>query len=313
MRIAVMGAGGVGGYFGARLAAAGHDVAFVARGVHLAALRRDGLHVRSANGDVELPKVVAVEDPRELPPVDFVLFAVKLRDVDTAAEAIRPLVADGGVAITVQNGVESVDRVAAVLGRERVMGAAAYLAATIAEPGVIVHTGTLARLRFGVTEPSQQAAAEVFLAACRAAGIDAVLEGDIRRVLWEKFVFLAAASGITAISGQPIGGVRSDPELRSMLEAAMTETWAVGRERGVALADDLVAQQMRFVDSLPADMRTSLLNDLVAGRPLEVAWLSGAVYRMARESLIAAPVNGTIFVTLEPYCEGRNTTPGVPS
>lgn len=304
MRIAVMAAGGVGGYFGARLAQAGHDVAFVARGRHLAAIRERGLVVRSAAGDIDLVKVTASDDPQSLGRVDAVLFAVKLWDTEAAAEAIKPLVAGGGVVIPFQNGVESIERIGAIVGAPRVMGGAAHIAATIAEPGVIVHTGQLARLRFGVLLPEQEAAAQAFRAACTSAGIDAELVADIRRAVWEKFVFLAALSGVTSATRQPIGAIRADADQRACFEAAMRETWAVGRARGVALADDLVAQQMAFADGLPAAMKSSMLNDLVAGNRLEAPWLSGAVARMAKETGTSAPVNATLFAAVKPFCDG---------
>jgi 2-dehydropantoate 2-reductase len=305
MRIAVMGAGGVGGYFGVRLAAAGHDVSFVARGAHLAALRARGLVVRSANGDVAIAAPRASDDPATLGAADVVLFAVKLWDTDDAAARLQPLLARGGLVLTLQNGVESIDRVGAIVGAERVTGGAAYLAATIAEPGVIVQTGTLARLRFGAMLPDQQAAVAALLAACRDAGVDAEAVPDVRLALWEKFVFLVALSGLTAISGQPLGVVRSDPELRAQFEAAMYEAWSLGRACGVALADDFVAAQMRFADTLPHGMRSSMLNDLVAGRRLEAPWLCGAVERMAKPLRVATPINNAIHAALKPYCDGR--------
>ena len=306
MRIAVMGAGGVGGYFGARLAQAGHDVAFVARGRHLAAMRERGLAVRSALGDVHLPRPAATDDPAALAPVDIVLFAVKLWDTESAAAAMRPLVAHGGVVVPFQNGVGSVERIGAIVGAERVLGGVAQIAATIAEPGVIGHTGTMARLRFGAVLPSQQPAAEALLAACNGAGIDAELVADIRRALWEKFVFLAAFSGLTSVARQPIGVLRADPDLRAALEAAMREAWTVGRAQGIALADDFIAQLMKFTDGLPAEMKSSMLNDLVAGNRLEAPWLCGAVARMAAAAVVAAPVNSTLYATLKPYCDGAS-------
>ena len=306
MRIAVMGAGGVGGYFGARLAQAGHDVAFVARGRHLAAMRERGLAVRSALGDVHLPRPAATDDPAALAPVDIVLFAVKLWDTEIAAEAIRPLVAHGGVVVPFQNGVGSVERIGAIVGAERVLGGVAQIAATIAEPGVIGHTGTMARLRFGAVLPAQQPAAEALLAACNGAGIDAELVADIRRALWEKFVFLAAFSGLTSVARQPIGVLRADPDLRAALEAAMREAWTVGRAQGIALADDFIAQLMKFTDGLPAEMKSSMLNDLVAGNRLEAPWLCGAIARMAAAAGVAAPVNSTLYATLKPYCDGAS-------
>ena len=306
MRIAVMGAGGVGGYFGAKLAQAGHDVAFVARGRHLAAMRERGLAVRSALGDVHLPKPAVTDNPATLPPADIVLFAVKLWDTEIAAEAIRPLVAHGGVVVPFQNGVGSVERISAIVGAERVMGGVAQIAATIAEPGVISHTGTMARLRFGVVLPAQQPAAEALLAACTGAGIDAELVADIRRALWEKFIFLAAFSALTSAARQPIGVLRADPDLRAALEAAMREAWAVGRAQGIALADDFIAQLMKFADGLPAAMKSSMLNDLVAGNRLEAPWLCGVVARMATAAGVPAPVHSTLYAALKPYCDGAS-------
>lgn len=306
MRIAVMGAGGVGGYFGARLAQAGHDVAFVARGAHLAAMRERGLTVRSALGDVHLPSPVATDDPAALSPVDIVLFAVKLWDTEPAAQAIRPLIANGGVVVPFQNGVDSVERIGAIVGAERVMGGVAQIAATIAEPGVIGHTGTMARLRFGPVLAAQRPVADALLAACNGAGIDAELVAEIRRALWEKFVFLAAFSGLTSVARQPIGVLRVDADMRNVLEAAMREAWAVGRAQGIALADDFVAQLMSFADGLPAEMRSSMLNDLVAGNRLEAPWLCGAVARMARAAGIPAPVHSTLYAALKPYCDGAS-------
>ena len=311
MRIAVMGAGGVGGYFGAKLAKAGNDVAFVARGRHLAAMRERGLIVRSALGDMTIePPAIPLgstsftDDPAVLAPADVVFFAVKLWDTEAAAAAIRPLLARGGVVVPFQNGVESIERIGAVVGDDRVMGGVAYIAATIGEPGVIVHTGTMARLRFGAVHAKQQSAAEALHAACKGAGIDAELLADIRRALWEKFAFLASFAGVTSVARQPMGVIRADPDLRAALEAAIREAWAVARAKGIALADDFVAQQMKFADGLPAEMKSSMLNDLTSGNRLEAPWLPGAVARMGRAAGVATPVHATLFAALKPYCDG---------
>jgi 2-dehydropantoate 2-reductase len=305
MRIGVMGAGGVGGYFGGRLAQAGHQVTFVARGAHLAALRERGLTLRSPLGDATL-RVHATEDPAATGPVDVVLFAVKLWDTEPAAERIRPLVASGAAVIPLQNGVESIERIGAVLGPARIMGGAAYIFARIAEPGVIVHTGRVARLRFGPVDPAQRAAAAAFLAACREANVEAELTDDIVRVLWEKFVLLVGVSGTTSVARSPIGVVRDDPDLRWLLEATMREAWAVGRARGVALAESLVAQQLAFVDGLAPELKSSMAGDLEAGGRLEAPWLAGAVARMARAAGIAAPANRAIYAALKPFLDGAH-------
>ncbi len=300
MRIVVMGSGGVGGYFGARLAKAGNQVSFIARGKHLEALRTRGLTVKSSLGDLQLA-VNAYEDPREAGEADVVMFAVKLWDTEGAAQRIRPL---GGYVIPFQNGVESIERLGRVLGGERVMGGSAYIATRIAAPGVIEHTGTMERLRFGAVLPGQRPAAQAFLDACKAARINAELADDIVAVNWEKFVFLVAVSSTTTLARAPLGVVRADPDLRWMFEQCMRETWALGRKRGVALADDFVGKQMAFLDTLPAEMRASMLHDLEAGNRIEAPWLCGAVARMSAEAGLEAPVNRAVFAALKPFVNG---------
>ncbi|MFZ1909969.1 MAG: 2-dehydropantoate 2-reductase, partial [Burkholderiales bacterium] len=282
----------------------GHDVSFVARGKHLEAMRTNGLTLKSPLGDATI-KAKASDRPAEFGAVEVVLFAVKLWDTESAAEAIRPLVAKGGVVIPFQNGVESIERVGKVLGPERVLGGAAIISGRIAEPGVIVQVGTMARLRFGPTFPAQQTVAEKFRDACQQSKIDVELTQDIERVLWEKFVALVALSATTTVARQPIGVVRADPDLRWLLETVMRETWALGRKRGVKLADDFVAQMMKFADGLPAEMRASMAADLEAGGKLEVPWLSGTVARMAREAGLEAPANRAVFAALKPYIDGK--------
>ena len=305
MHIVVMGSGGVGGYFGARLAQAGEKVSFIARGKHLEAMRAKGLSVKSALGDAQL-KVRVFQDPREAGPADVVMFAVKLWDTEGAAEQIRPIVQDG-VVIPFQNGVDSASILQRVLGAQHVLGGVAYIAATIRAPGVIAHTGAMAKLVVGAFDGGNAVAAAAFRDACVQAGIDADLAPDIRRALWEKFCFLAAVSGTTTLARQPLGVVRDDPDLRHAFEAAMREVWHLGRARGVGLADDFIERQMAFLDTLPAQMRSSMLNDLVAGNRLEAPWLSGAVARMAAESGTAAPVNATMFAAMKPYIDGARS------
>ncbi len=304
MRIAVIGAGGVGGYFGGRLAQAGHDVTFVARGAHLAAMRERGLALESANGAATIRNATFTDDPSGLAPVDVVMLCVKLWDVEAATRAVASLVAEGGVVIPFQNGVDATDLVGKIVGSGRVQGGVAYIAATIRAPGIVAHTGTMARLVVGAFAEGNAEAAALFCEACAAAGIDAERAADIRRALWEKFCFLAAMSGCTAVARQPVGVVRGDPDLRAAFLAALTEAWTLGRARGVALADDYVSTQTAFVDGLPAQMRSSLLNDLVAGNRLEAPWLSGAVARMAAESGVPAPVSATLYAALKPYVDG---------
>jgi 2-dehydropantoate 2-reductase len=303
MKIAAIGAGGVGGYFGARLQQAGHDVAFIARGRHLAAIRKDGLTVHSPLGNANL-KVKVYERPEEIGPVDVVMFAVKLWDTPAAAESIRPLLAGGGVVIPFQNGVESVDMLRKVFGERPVMGGSAYIASRISAPGVIEHIGQMCRLQFGPLLAQQRPAAQDFLQACQKAGINVELVDDVTRTVWEKFVFLVAVSSATALSRAPLGVVRADPELRWLFEQAMRETWTLGRARGVKLADDYLPARMKALDSLPHEMKASMAHDLEAGGKLEAPWLCGAVARMSAQAGLDAPVNRTVYAALKPYLDG---------
>jgi 2-dehydropantoate 2-reductase len=299
-----MGAGGVGGYFGARLQQAGHEVVFFARGRHLEALRANGLSVESPHGGARL-KVQVFENPKEAPVADVVLFAVKLWDTESAAERLRPIVGPDTVIIPFQNGVESISRLRAFYPEKAVMGGSAYIATRIKAPGVVEHTGQMARLQFGPVLPSQRAAAQAFLDACKAAGIQAEIPEDIVKANWEKFVFLVALSSATAVARAPIGVVRADPDLRWLFEQAMRETWRLGRARGVALADDFVEARMKFADGLHADMKASLLHDLESRGRLEAPWLCGAVARMSEEAGLQAPVNRAVYAALKPYVNGQ--------
>jgi 2-dehydropantoate 2-reductase len=304
MKIAAMGAGGVGGYFGARLQQAGHDVTFFARGRHLQALRERGLSVESAHGDAQL-KVRALEDPREAEVADIVLFAVKLWDTETAAGRLRPVVGEHTLVIPFQNGVESVERLRRFFPEKAVMGGSAYIATRIKAPGVIEHSGQMARLQFGPLASSQEKSARAFLEACNAAGIQAEIPRDIVKANWEKFVFLVGVSSATAVARAPLGAVRKDPDMRWLFEEAMRETWRLGRARGIALAQDYVEQRLAFADTLHAEMKASLAHDLENGGRLEAPWLCGAVARMARESGIEAPVNRSVYAALKPYIDGQ--------
>lgn len=304
MKIACMGSGGVGGYFGARLQQGCHDVTFIARGRHLAAIRKDGLTLESTHGNANL-KVRAVEQPAEIGgPVDIVMFGVKLWDTEGAAQQIKPIVGPETQVIPFQNGVESIDRLRKFFPETSVMGGSAYIASRISRPGTIEHIGQMARLQFGALVPSQRPTAEKFLAACKESKLNAELTDDIVRANWEKFVFLVALSSVTAASRAPLGAIRADPDLHWMLEQAMRETWAVGRARGVKLAEDYIETRMKFAETLPAEMKASMAHDLEAGGKLEAPWLCGAVARMAREAGLEAPVNRAVYAALKPFVNG---------
>jgi 2-dehydropantoate 2-reductase len=304
MKIAAMGAGGVGGYFGARLQQAGHDVVFFARGKHLAAIRSDGLTIESPQGTTRL-QVKVFEEPREAGVVDAVMFAVKLWDTEGAAQQIKPIVGKHTVVIPFQNGVESIELLRAVLPESAVMGGSAYIATRVRAPGVIEHTGQMARLQFGPLQKAQHRQADAFLAACRQAGINAELCEDIVRANWEKFVFLVGLSSATAVTRSPLGVVRADADMRWLFGEAMRETWRLARARGIALPDDFVESRLAFAETLHTEMRASLLHDLEAGHRLEAPWLCGAVARMSAQAGLDAPVNRAVFAALKPYVNGR--------
>ena len=308
MRIAVMGSGGVGGYFGAKLALGGHDVTFVARGAHLEAIRRNGLRVDSESTPMHVRDANVTDDPATIGPVDAVMFCVKLWDVEPAAERIRPLLARGGVAIPFQNGIESPGLLSRILGEDKVIGGIGYIASSIGAPGVIRHVGTMARLRVGAFDGIRSDAAQGFVDAGTGAGIEVSLVPDIRRGIWEKFVFLSALSGATCLTRQPLGVIRADAVMRATFEALLRETWSVGRAQGIALADDFVDKQMAFAETLPHEMRASMLHDLVAGNRLEAPWLCGAVVRLGREAGVPTPVNATVYAALRPYVDGRSAS-----
>ena len=304
MKIAIIGAGGVGGYFGARLAAAGEDVTFIARGAHLEAMRRNGLRLLSALGDLTLEQVKAESDPSRVGAVDVVLVAVKLWNTEDAMQIARPLLGPATAVVSFQNGVEAIDIATRHFGKPHVMGGVAHIAAVIDSPGVIRNSGTLARLTFGELDGVASPRGTVLLEACRRAGIDASLSDHIERAIWEKFVFIAGLSGMTSLTRMPTGPIRSDPVTREMLRDVMAEVAAVARARGIDLAPDIVDAQMQFIDTLPPGMVASMLGDLTRGKRLEVEWLSGAVVRLGMEAKVPTPLNRAIYAALKLHADG---------
>jgi 2-dehydropantoate 2-reductase len=305
MRIAIMGSGAVGGYFGARLAAGGSDVTFIARGAHLAAMRERGLTVESPLGDIKLPQVKASDNPRAIGPVDFVIVAVKLWDTEQAARQIEPLVRAGASVVSFQNGVQKDEVLRRVLGEPAVMGGVCYVGASIAGPGVIRHIGKMQRLVFGEYDGRRSSRAEALLEACTRGGIDTELSADIKRAIWEKFVFLVAMSGATSSIRLTIGPIRKTPRTRAFFLDLMREVVAVGRASGIALSEDFPEQRMTFCDSLPAEMTSSMHNDLERGNRLEVDWLSGGVVELGNSVGVATPLNRAVRDILALYADGK--------
>jgi 2-dehydropantoate 2-reductase len=305
MKIAVMGSGGVGGYFGARLAQAGCDVSFIARGAHLAALRERGLIVESKLGNMSFPKVRATDDPTALGSVDLVLIGVKLWDTEAAVRTIRPIVGGTTAVLSLQNGVQKDDVLRSILGDGPIIGGVCYIAATIAQPGVISHAGTMQKLVFGEYDGRRSARAEALLEACRRGGIDAELSQEIRKAIWEKFVFLVGLSATTTTIRLPIGPIRTHPRTRLFLLDAMREVVAVGRAQGVALSAEYAEDRLAFCDRLPAEMTSSMHNDLERGNRLEVAWLSGGVVELGQAAGVPTPVNRAVSDILALHADGR--------
>ena len=312
MKIAVMGSGGVGGYFGGCLAATGCDVQFVARGAHLQAMRTRGLRILRPDGDLHVAEMRATDDPGTIGPVDIVLFTVKLYDMETAAEAIRPLLGADTAVIPFLNGVEAVEALGRAVGPGHVMGGVAYIFSVVEEPGVIRHIGTLARLLFGELDGAASRRAVSFKEVCDGAGIDAVHSENIELDIWKKLVILAAVAGVTTFTRLSLGPIRDDPEAAAMLRATIDETAAVARARGVGLAEDAEEVAWTTVSSLPDDMKSSMLDDLEHGRRLELPWLNGAVARMGRELGIPTPTNAAITDALTPHADGADA-PGAPT
>jgi 2-dehydropantoate 2-reductase len=304
MRIAIVGSGGVGGYFGGRLAATGEDVHFLARGAHLAALRERGLRIESPNGNVQVPRVQATDVPAEIGPVDVVFFTVKLYDTDSALALLPPLVGPQTIVVPFQNGVESVDVLTRSLGRSHVAGGTAYVAAVIAEPGVIRHTA-MNQLIFGAVSGPAAPVLQQLLAACRRAGIDAALSERILVDIWAKFARLSVFSGMTAVTRCPIGPIREHPELRAMADDALHESIAVARAKQIPLPATTFTDIVAATAALPATARSSMLEDLERGRPLELPWLSGAVVRIGEEVGIATPTHRLIVTLLRPHVSGK--------
>lgn len=306
MKIAVMGSGGVGGFYGGLLARAGAEVTFVARGAHLAAMRERGLLIENeTQGNVEIRNVSVTEDPASIGIVDLVLIAVKLWDLDAAAHAVKSIVGPHTAVLSLQNGVIKDDILRRAFGDRAVMGGVGYVATHISRPGVIHQVGTLQRLIFGEYDGTSSARVEALLALALKAGLQAESVADIRRTLWEKYTFLVGLSATTTTMRSTIGPIRTNPRTRAFLHDVMREVVAVGRAHGVALPEHYADERLAFADTVPADMTSSMHHDLDAGNRLEVEWLSGGVVKLGREVGIATPANRAVWDVLTLHAGGR--------
>ena len=304
MRIAVVGAGGIGAIYGAALAKAGNEVVFVARGAHLKAMQENGLRIEGDRGETVIRPAQATDDVAGIGPVDYVLLCVKLWDVESAGEQIRPIVGPDTAVVPVQNGVDAHERLIPILGKGAVMGGTAFVTGSIVAPGVVRQTGTYFQMTFGELDASTSPRAERLRDLCAAAGFEGILSPDIRVPLWEKFVLLVPVSSVNALTRLPMGRYRSDPDSWGLVEAMLRESVAVGRAEGVALAPDAEEKGLANIRLMPDHHMTSMGNDLLRGNKLELPWFAGKVVELGRRHGIATPVTSFAHAALKLHANG---------
>ena len=300
MRIAVFGAGGVGGFFGGRLAHAGEDVTFIARGEHLRAIKAGGLKVESPSGDFVVFPAKATDDVTEVGEVDLVILGVKAWQVPEAAHAMKPLAGSRTTVLPLQNGVDAVSQLVAELGSDRVIGGLCRIVSFVVGPGHIRHAGFTPSIIIGELDNRRTARTDTIEQVFKNAGLEISVAADIQVALWTKFLFIASFSGVGAMANAPAGVVRSDPKWRSLLLNAMEEIYALAHARGIKLPANSVDTVMASVDGLPEDATSSMQRDVAAGKPSELESQNGAVVRMAREAGIDVPTHTLIYQTLKP-------------
>ena len=304
MKFAILGAGAVGGYFGARLAEAGEDVTFMARGAHLEAIRSTGLRIESENGEAHIHPAQASDDPAEVGPVDYVLFAVKLFQTEETAGFAKPLVGPNTTLVALQNGVESANVLSAVHGKEKVLNGTSYIAAVIAEPGLIRQTGTFASFAFGEQDGTMSDRGQRLKEAADKAGLNPTYSSNVESLVWMKFLLIATMSSITTSTRKPIGELRDDPDIQPVIVASLEESIAVGRAMGVDLPENATEQQLKRIAEFPAAMVASMYHDLHANKPTELEWMSGAVRRFGKQCGIPTPTHDAFYAILTPYRAG---------
>lgn len=301
MKVAIVGAGGVGGYFGGRLAQAGEDVVFIARGEHLRAITSEGLLVDSINGDFRIDSAKGTDDPATVGEVDYILVAVKSWQLPDAIESMRPMVGEKTSIVPLQNGVEAPDQLIRVFGVERVLGGLCSVISMLSGPGHIRHVGADPTITFGELDLRRSERGERLRDAfSRTEGVQAKIPEDIHVAVWNKFILIAPWSGVGALTRAPIGVTRSLPETRGLLEHAMEEIYSLARARKVAMEREAIDRAMAFLDDLPYEGTASMQRDILAGRPSELDAQNGAVIRLGKEAGVATPVNGMIYSSLLP-------------
>jgi 2-dehydropantoate 2-reductase len=304
MRIAVIGAGGIGAIYGASLSKAGADVVFVARGPHLQAIRQNGLRIEGDRGEIHVRPAAATADIAAIGMVDYVLFCVKLWDVESAGEQIRPIVGPKTAVIPLQNGVDAAERLGGILGAAPVMGGTAFVTGAITAPGVVRQTGTYQRMTFGEIDGRTSRRGETLRDLCAAAGFEGVLSSDVMVPIWQKFLLLVPLAGLNALTRLPLGKWRADADLLALFETVLRETDAVGRAGGVRLPADSCEKTLATMWSMPDYHMTSMGNDLLRGNRLELPWFAGKVVELGRRHRIPTPANSFIHTALKLYANG---------
>jgi 2-dehydropantoate 2-reductase len=305
MRIAVMGTGGTGGYFGGLLARAGEEVTFVARGAHLETIRKNGLAIKSVlAGDFTIP-ATATDNPSDIGPVDCVLFCVKAYDNAGATDRIRPLIGPETVVLSVQNGIDNEEQIGNVVGPEHVVGCVSYVSSTIDSPGVIAQTAGPGKIVLGEMEGGTSHRTEALQSMLQNSGITAEVHSDIQVALWQKFLAICGVNGVTALTRLPMGDILACEETRNLMRGTMEEVEAVARAKGAKLPEECVDQSMDFFSSLEPSLRGSMYYDLAAGRRLELDILNGTVVRLGGAHGVPTPINFAIYAALKPYLNGE--------
>jgi 2-dehydropantoate 2-reductase len=300
MKIAIMGAGGVGGYYGGLLARTGHEVIFIARGAHLQALRHAGLQVKSVHGDFLVAPANATDNPAEVGPVDFILFTPKTYHTESAAQAIKPMIGPETIIMSLQNGIDAAARLGAQVGLEHLVGGATWLSAAIEAPGVIGQYSQFRRIVLGELDGTMTPRIQKISQTLAAAGITVELTDNISQVLWTKFVFISSISAIGCLTRVNCGEYREVAEARAILTEAIQEVVAVARTQGVNLDGDLVTQTLGFIDNSPLSMKPSMQRDLEAGRPCELESMIGIVVRLGQQNGVPTPVMRLAYAMLRP-------------
>ena len=304
MKITIMATGGVGGIFGAKLAEAGLDVTFIARGEHLKAIQDNGLTILGDDGERLIKDVQATDDPMSVGPVNIILFAVKLWDTEIAANFCKPMLGPETILIPLQNGISSTETISNIIGKTHTGRGLSRVSASIDGPGVIRRVGTFGSLAFAEADGDRSKRLESFLEVCELAGIEAETPKDIFRALWQKFILLVTVSGMTTAARQPMRALINTSEGLTTAITCMTEVLEVGRAHGIDFPTDTVKNLINFIQNMPPAMKASQAIDLENGRRLEAPWLTGKVCDMGREYCIATPINDALYSVIKPYVMG---------